>query len=135
LSSTQLNTIGPAGNLGVYLSGVCGIGHSVDKRGPIPTLIFAAACLFSGYTLIRLIYDGGETGLFATVGLPGLMLGQFLTGVGSTAGVASASNSTAKSFDKSRGLTLSLILAGLGLSAFFCTSARFDSHARVEHAG
>lgn len=119
LSSVQLNTIGPAGNLGVYLSGVCGIGTSVDRRGPVPTLVFAAVCLFSGYTLLKLFYDGGEQGLFVTLGMPGLVLAQFLTGVGSTAGVASASNATAKSFDKSRGLTLSLILAGLGLSAFF----------------
>lgn len=129
LSSTQLNTIGPAGNLGVYLSGVAGIGQSVDKRGPVPTLVFAAVCLLSGYSVIKMIYDGGGAGLFATVGLPGLMVGQFLTGVGSTAGVASASNATAKSFDKSRGSALSLILAGLGLSAFFCKLSTVQ-HAR-----
>ncbi|SCV69943.1 BQ2448_1337 [Microbotryum intermedium] len=127
LSSTQLNVIGSAGNLGktsasgVYLSGI-----------PI------------GLLVIRNIYVGGEDGLFSTIGVAGLALIEMLTGIGtytatllrldfnltfdrvsfvntsgSTAAMTAAGNAVALSFKKTRATALSLVLSGFGLSASF----------------
>ncbi|POY73791.1 hypothetical protein BMF94_3332 [Rhodotorula taiwanensis] len=104
LTSTQLNTVGAAGNLGVYLS----------------YLIIRAF-----YTTAALDDDGGSgsgsdgQGWYAVAGLPGLVAAQLLTGMGSTAGLSSVGNSVAKSFRKRRAAALSVVLSGFGLSAFF----------------
>ncbi|GAA5991877.1 hypothetical protein JCM10908_002252 [Rhodotorula pacifica] len=126
LTSTQLNTVGAAGNLGVYLSSPI-IGRIVDRNGPKPMLVFAAIALTSGYLIIRAFYttasgdaftEGGG-GWFAVAGVPGLVAAQLLTGMGSTAGLSSVGNSVAKSFRKRRAAALSVVLSGFGLSAFF----------------
>ncbi|GJN89485.1 hypothetical protein Rhopal_002471-T1 [Rhodotorula paludigena] len=124
LNSTQINSIGACGNLGVYLSSPL-IGRIVDRRGPKPTLVFAAAALCSGYLVVRAFYTTGddhESGLFARFGVPGLILAELLTGIGSTAGLSSAGNSVAKSFNKRRAAALSVVLSAFGLSAFFYSS-------------
>ncbi|KWU43288.1 hypothetical protein RHOSPDRAFT_35162 [Rhodotorula sp. JG-1b] len=129
LTSTQLNTVGAAGNLGVYLSSPV-IGRIVDKRGPKPTLVFAAIALTCGYLIIRAFYTTAQDadnlarrtdpgGWFAIAGVPGLVAAQLLTGMGSTAGLSSVGNSVAKSFRKRRAAALSVVLSGFGLSAFF----------------
>ncbi|BGP31464.1 hypothetical protein JCM10296v2_003228 [Rhodotorula toruloides] len=120
LTSTQTNAVGAAGNMGVYLSSPF-IGRIVDRRGPKPTLVFAAIALTAGYFIIRAFYLSGtaEGGLFERFGLPGLVAAEVLTGMGSTAGLSSAGNSVAKSFRKRRAAALSVVLSGFGLSAFF----------------
>ncbi|KAJ8294749.1 putative transporter mch1 [Rhodotorula toruloides] len=119
LTSTQTNAVGAAGNMGVYLSSPF-IGRIVDRRGPKPTLVFAAFALTAGYFIIRAFYLAGtaEGGLFERFGLPGLVAAELLTGMGSTAGLSSAGNSVAKSFRKRRAAALSVVLSGFGLSAF-----------------
>ncbi|SGY13392.1 BQ5605_C010g05851 [Microbotryum silenes-dioicae] len=143
LSSTQLNVIGSAGNLGVYLSGIP-IGRLVDRHGPTFLLIFSAVALSSAYLIIRSIYFGGQDGIFSAIGVPGLALMEMFTGIGtysqtrfyfglrstfdmcfvnvtgSTAALAAAGNAIALSFKKTRATALSLVLSGFGLSAFFC---------------
>ncbi|BGP39398.1 hypothetical protein JCM10449v2_003336 [Rhodotorula kratochvilovae] len=117
LSSTQTNAVGAAGNLGVYLSSPL-IGRVVDRKGPKPTLALAAVALTGGYLVIRAFYASGEDadGLFARLGVPGLILAELLTGI---AGLSSAGNSVARSFKKRRAAALSVVLSGFGLSAFF----------------
>ncbi|GAA6017273.1 hypothetical protein JCM10207_003674 [Rhodosporidiobolus poonsookiae] len=126
LTSTQTNAVGAAGNMGVYLSSPF-IGRLVDRRGPVPPLLFAAVSLFSGYLLIRSFYDGAESGagLFASLGVPGLVFAELLTGVGSTAGLSAAGNTVAKSYKKKRAAALSVVLSGFGLSAFFYSTLAF----------
>ncbi|EJU05967.1 MFS general substrate transporter [Dacryopinax primogenitus] len=117
LSSTTLNIIGAAGNLGVYLSGPFW-GYIVDKRGPSLPLLLASLFLLLGYLGIRLAYDGvlvlhggWELGMLALFG--------FCTGGGGNAGLTSAVNATAKSFhDKTRASATAIVLSGFGLSAF-----------------
>ncbi|KAI5478285.1 serine carboxypeptidase [Pseudohyphozyma bogoriensis] len=119
LSSTKTNLVGAAGNLGVYFSGPV-IGLLVDKKGPRPGLILGAVLVYLGYTIIRVLYDGGEEGLFQSWGLGGLVVGELLTGVGSNSSLTAAINGVSKSFDpKRRGSMISMVLAGFGLSAFF----------------
>ncbi|GAA5906019.1 hypothetical protein JCM8208_006319 [Rhodotorula glutinis] len=121
LSSTQTNLVGAAGNLGVYLSSPF-IGRIVDRRGPKPTLILAAVALTGGYLVVRAFYTSGDdpAGLYARLGVPGLVAAELLTGIGSTAGLSSAGNSVARSFKKRRAAALSVVLSAFGLSAFFC---------------
>ncbi|SCZ89930.1 BZ3500_MvSof-1268-A1-R1_Chr9g10645 [Microbotryum saponariae] len=145
LSSTQLNVIGSAGNLGVYLSGIP-IGRLVDRHGPTFLLIFSAVALSSAFLIVHSIYFGGQDGIFSTIGVPGLALMEMLTGIGtysqtrfhsalratsnmclanvtgSTAALAAAGNAIALSFKKTRATALSLVLSGFGLSAFFYSS-------------
>ncbi|GAA5926001.1 hypothetical protein JCM3775_005172 [Rhodotorula graminis] len=120
LSSTQTNIVGAAGNLGVYLSSPF-IGRIVDRRGPKPTLILAAVALTGGYLVVRAFYLSGHVanGLYARLGVPGLVAAELLTGIGSTAGLSSAGNSVARSFKKRRAAALSVVLSAFGLSAFF----------------
>ncbi|THU96907.1 MFS general substrate transporter [Dendrothele bispora CBS 962.96] len=121
ISHTQLNLIGLGGNVGVYLSGPFW-GSIVDKRGPRIPLLSAFLLLLIGYSGIRLIYDGGIPE--SSQSLPTILLGllimfSFMTGMGGNAGLASAINSTAKSFpDTVRGSTTGLVISGFGLSAF-----------------
>lgn len=85
-------------------------------------LLFASVAIFVGYFSIRVLYLGGEDGLFSVIGVPGLALAEFAVGAGSTAGLSGASNSVAKSYKKQRATALSLVLSAFGLSAFFCKS-------------
>ncbi|GAA5977692.1 hypothetical protein JCM11641_001380 [Rhodosporidiobolus odoratus] len=124
--------VGAAGNLGVYLSSPL-IGRIVDRKGPLPTLIFAAVALTSGYLLIRSFYLGGDdvSGPFSMFGVSGLALAEFAVGIGSTAGLSSAGNSVAKSYKKKRAAALSVVLSGFGLSAlFYSTLSSIFLHSR-----
>ncbi|GAA5866610.1 hypothetical protein JCM8547_005475 [Rhodosporidiobolus lusitaniae] len=123
LSSTQTNLVGSMGNLGVYLTSPL-IGRIVDRKGPVPTLVFALVALSAGYLVVRLFYQGGtEAGsAFDTLGVVGLAAAQFAIGAGSTAGLSSAGNSVAKSYKKKRAAALSVVLSGFGLSAFWYSS-------------
>ncbi|GAA5941718.1 uncharacterized protein JCM15063_002651 [Sporobolomyces koalae] len=120
LTSTQTNIVGAAGNLGVYLSSPF-IGRIVDRRGPRSMLILAASALTAGYLVIRAFYIGGHSrsSIFSTFGVPGLVLAELLTGIGSTAGLSAAGNTVAKAYKKRRAAALSIVLSGFGLSAFF----------------
>lgn len=70
---------------------------------------------------IRLVYDGGEDGLYSTVGLLGLCLASMATGIGSSAGLSAAVNGVSKSFGKRRGSAIAAVVSCFGLSAFACT--------------
>ncbi|GAA5906732.1 hypothetical protein JCM6882_003288 [Rhodosporidiobolus microsporus] len=123
--------------MGVYLSSPI-IGRIVDRRGPIPTLLFAAVALTSGYLLIRSFYTSADLtgGLFDRFGVTGLSLAELLVGVGSTAGLSSAGNSVAKSYKKKRAAALSVVLSGFGLSAFFySTLSSLFLHSRSSSSG
>jgi MFS family permease len=76
------------------------LGKIADAKGPRPLLIIAFIFLLSGYCGIRGIFDAGlgdaeklNKLLFCL-----LVLCSFITGVGSHAGMASAMNTTARSF-------------------------------------
>ncbi|KAG2124677.1 major facilitator superfamily domain-containing protein [Suillus clintonianus] len=119
LSHTQLNVIGLAGNVGVYLSGPAW-GRVVDSRGPRIPLITASVCLLVGYLGIKRIYDGGVGTASSFMHVVALIACTFMTGLAGNAGLAVAMNTTAKSFpEASRGTTTGLVLSGFGLSAFF----------------
>lgn len=120
LSHTQLNVIGLAGNVGVY--GTAPLwGHVVDTRGPRPLLIIGFVTLILGYTGIRHYYDAGLSGASALglVSFCTLVFLSFCSGVGGNGGLASAMNSTAKSWpDRMRATANGIVLSGFGLSAF-----------------
>ncbi|KAG1852357.1 major facilitator superfamily domain-containing protein [Suillus tomentosus] len=119
LSHTQLNVIGLAGNMGVYLSGPAW-GRVVDSKGPRIPLISAFACLLIGYLGIRGIYDNGAGTAISFMHLVILVACTFITGLAGNSGLAVAVNTTAKSFpETSRGTITGLVLSGFGLSAFF----------------
>ncbi|GAA5980617.1 hypothetical protein JCM10908_001709 [Rhodotorula pacifica] len=122
LSSLALNIVSGAGNAGVYLSGPL-LGSFVDARGPKPVLSAAATCLLVGYAGLAIMYRGGEDGLYALVGVPGLALCQIATGVGGSAGLSASLKATSQSFPSSqRGAAMAAVLACFGLSAFFYSS-------------
>jgi len=85
--------------VGVYLTGPF-LGKVVDARGPRLLLIGAFISLLSGYSGIRGIYDAGlgEATELSQVRFVLLTICSFITGVGGHAGMASAMNTTAKSF-------------------------------------
>lgn len=85
--------------VGVYLTGPF-LGKIVDARGPRLLLIGAFISLLSGYSGIRGIYDAGlgEAAELSRVRFVLLVICSFITGVGGHAGMASAMNTTAKSF-------------------------------------
>ncbi|KAG1740293.1 major facilitator superfamily domain-containing protein [Suillus lakei] len=119
LSHTQLNVIGLAGNVGVYLSGPAW-GRVVDSKGPRIPLISASVCLLIGYLGIKRIYDDGAGTTISFMHIAILIACGFMTGLAGNAGLAVAINTTAKSFpETSRGTTTGLVLSGFGLSAFF----------------
>ncbi|KAK4704321.1 hypothetical protein P7C70_g1889, partial [Phenoliferia sp. Uapishka_3] len=98
LSVTQLNVVSTSANLGMYLTGSIA-GPIIDSRGPRIVLFFSALVLFTGWTLMRAFYDGGQEGmLFSHLGVPGVAFAQMLTGVGSSLGNGSAVNGVARSF-------------------------------------
>lgn len=122
LSSLALNIVSGAGNAGVYLSGPV-LGSFVDARGPKPVLSSAALCLLLGYAGLATMYRGGEDGLYALVGVPGLALCQVATGIGGSAGLSASLKATSQSFPSSqRGAAMAAVLACFGLSAFFYSS-------------
>ncbi|EGN92319.1 hypothetical protein SERLA73DRAFT_191271 [Serpula lacrymans var. lacrymans S7.3] len=122
LSHTQLNVIGLAGNMGVYSSGPIW-GRIVDGRGPRIPLIGAFGFLLMGYIGIKRVFDVGVPSNDISISIFSiiiLVVCGFMTGLGGNAGLASAINTTAKSFpDKARASTTGLVLSGFGLSAFY----------------
>ncbi|SCV71423.1 BQ2448_3011 [Microbotryum intermedium] len=119
LNSKQLNIIGASGNAGVYLSGPF-LGIIVDRKGPRLPLFLAAICLLVGYSYVKAIYAGGDSGLFASLGITGLALAELATGIGSSAGLSSAVNGTSKAFSpQRRGSSIAAVVSCFGLSAFF----------------
>ncbi|GAA5976811.1 hypothetical protein JCM11641_000878 [Rhodosporidiobolus odoratus] len=128
LSSLAINAVGAAGNAGVYLSGPL-VGLVVDSRGPRIVLLGAAACLAVGYFGLYALYAGGEDGLYATWGLPGLAICQILAGTGGSAALSAAVKATSLSFSKAkRGAAMATVLSCFGLSAFFYSTL---SHANL----
>lgn len=51
---------------------------------------------------MRAFYDGGQSGIFSMLGVPGVAFAQLLTGVGSSMGNGSAVNGVARSFTVKR---------------------------------
>ncbi|KAI5985529.1 major facilitator superfamily domain-containing protein [Pisolithus albus] len=102
ISHTQLNVVGLAGNVGVFASGPIW-GRIVDSRGPRIPLIGAFLCFLAGYTGIKRMYDAGtDSGTsISAAHFTLLVVCGLLTGLGANAGIASAINTTAKSFPAS----------------------------------
>ena len=118
------------------------VGKVVDAKGPRPLLIAAFIFLLSGYTGIRGVFDAGlgEEAKLSELHLVLLVTCSFITGVGGHAGMASAMNTTAKTFPDhfvsfafiisylsiltaiQRAIVVGLVMAGFGLSAFFFSS-------------
>lgn len=120
ISHTQLNVVGLAGNVGVFASGPIW-GRIVDSRGPRIPLIGAFLCFLAGYTGIKRMYDAGtDSGTsISAAHFTLLVVCGLLTGLGANAGIASAINTTAKSFPPSaHATTTGLVQSGFGLSAF-----------------
>jgi MFS family permease len=135
LTSTQLNLIGIAGNLGVYTSGpIWGI--FIDRNGPRGVLACAAGLVLAGYGGIRYLYlSGGTTEKKASTGTVwALALCMLMTGYAASAGLNSSLNTVARSFPSSSRATASgITLAGFGLSAFlFSTLAHVVFPGRIE---
>ncbi|PKI85540.1 hypothetical protein MVES_000104 [Malassezia vespertilionis] len=113
LSSTQLNVLGLAGNLGMYVSGPIW-GRRIDHVGPHGVILCGAAMVLLGYGMLAVAYRG------AWVNCPIWVLALFMlmTGVGNSAGNNSAINVQAKSWGGSRrGSAMALVLSMFGLSA------------------
>ncbi|KIK22462.1 hypothetical protein PISMIDRAFT_102428 [Pisolithus microcarpus 441] len=120
ISHTQLNVVGLAGNVGVFASGPIW-GRIVDSRGPRIPLIGAFMCFLAGYTGMKRMYDAGtDSGTsISAAHFTLLVVCGLLTGLGANAGIASAINTTAKSFPASaHATTTGLVQSGFGLSAF-----------------
>ncbi|KAI6160927.1 major facilitator superfamily domain-containing protein [Pisolithus thermaeus] len=120
ISHTQLNVVGLAANFGIYVSGPIW-GRIVDSRGPRIPLTTAFVCFLVGYAGMKRMYDEGtDSGTsISPAHFALLVICSLLTGLGANAGLASAVNSTAKSFPEwARATTVSLVFSGLGLSAF-----------------
>lgn len=118
LTSTRLNAIGLAGNLGMYLSSPF-LGKLADRYGPTLPLLGAATAISSGYGLLSLIFSSpfqpGALGL--------AILANLLVGIGSSAANSCAVTGIATVFDPiHRATALGSVLAGFGLSAFFWTT-------------
>jgi MFS family permease len=85
--------------VGVYMTGPF-VGRIVDAKGPRPLLIAAFIFLLSGYSGIRGIFDAGlgDATKLSKLHLVLLVVCSFITGVGAHAGMASAMNTTARTF-------------------------------------
>ncbi|KAF8075793.1 major facilitator superfamily domain-containing protein [Lyophyllum atratum] len=133
ISHTQLNVVGIAGNIGVYISGPVW-GRIVDLRGPRILLASAFILLLAGYSGARHIFDSGipaSSTTISTFTFSVLVFCKAMTGAGSNGGLMSAVNSTAKTFpDKARATATGIVLSGLGISAFL-----FSTIFRVEFPG
>ncbi|PCH41731.1 MFS general substrate transporter [Wolfiporia cocos MD-104 SS10] len=121
LSHTQLNIIGLSGNIGVYGSAPIW-GRIVDTRGPRGLLVMGFFALIIGYNGIRHFYDKGlpeGSSSLSLFGICSLVFFGLLTGLGGNGGLASAMNSTAKSWpDRARATMNGVVISGFGLSAF-----------------
>ncbi|KAI0337334.1 MFS general substrate transporter [Trametopsis cervina] len=121
LSHTQQNIVGLSGNIGVYATAPIW-GVIVDSRGPKPLLLLAFFSLLIGYNGMRHFFDAGLPEGATDISLLSfcaLVVCGFLTGIGGNGGLASAMNSTAKSFPEgSRATVTGLVISGFGLSAF-----------------
>jgi MFS family permease len=123
LSSTQLNLIGIAGNLGVYTSGpVWGV--FIDRNGPRGVLCWGMGLIFAGYGGIRWLYLSSPAASpthdpASSKMVLALATCMLMTGYAASAGLNSSLNTVARSFPSSSRATASgITLAGFGLSAF-----------------
>ncbi|KAF8601277.1 MFS general substrate transporter [Ceratobasidium sp. AG-I] len=121
LSSTQLNIIGIAGNVGVYLfAPLCG--WVVDGWGPKRPLYIASGFLVFGYGGIRYLFTNappappnGGSGLVLMISLF-----TFVTGLAGCTGIGSAGNAIVKSSTpRWRAGMIGVVNSAFGLSAFF----------------
>jgi MFS family permease len=100
ITHTQLNVVGLAGNVGVYLSGPIW-GRIVDTRGPRILLVGAFICLLTGYSGIRYLFNAGVASPdspLSPLHFGMLVVCSLMTGAGGSGGLAASMNSTAKSF-------------------------------------
>ncbi|KAK4041185.1 major facilitator superfamily domain-containing protein [Parachaetomium inaequale] len=112
LTTTEINLIGLAGNMGMYSMGVP-VGLFVDHRGPRPAVIAGALCLGIGYVPFRTAFET------ASGSVPVLCLFAFLTGFGGCMAFAAAVKTSALNWPHHRGTATAFPLAAFGLSAFF----------------
>lgn len=114
LSSTQLNVLGLAGNLGMYMSGPLW-GTWIDRAGPYGAVLSGAFLVFSGYGMLSRAHK------YEWTEVPVSFLAFFClcTGLGNSAGNNAAINVQAKSWsEEKRGTAMALVLSAFGLSAF-----------------
>ncbi|KAK4238626.1 major facilitator superfamily domain-containing protein [Achaetomium macrosporum] len=112
LTTTEINLIGLAGNMGMYSMGVP-VGLFVDHRGPRPAVIGGALCLGVGYAPFRAAYET------ASGSVPVLCFFAFLTGLGSCMAFSASVKTSALNWPHHRGTATAFPLAAFGLSAFF----------------
>lgn len=112
LTTTEINLIGLAGNMGMYSLGVP-VGLFVDHRGPRPAVLAGALCLGVGYVPFRAAYET------ASGSVPILCFFAFLTGLGGCMAFAAAVKTSALNWPHHRGTATAFPLAAFGLSAFF----------------
>jgi hypothetical protein len=112
LTTTEINLIGLAGNMGMYSMGVP-VGLFVDHRGPRPAVIAGALCLGIGYVPFRTAFET------ASGSVPVLCFFAFLTGFGGCMAFAAAVKTSALNWPHHRGTATAFPLAAFGLSAFF----------------
>ncbi|KAK4685150.1 hypothetical protein P7C73_g5008, partial [Tremellales sp. Uapishka_1] len=124
ITSTQVNLVGLAGNVGMYLSGPLW-GKIVDARGSRIPLLIAGLLNLAGYSLLHAFYTG-TIPIRSAPGSPVLPINFTLmcltltmTGFGGSAGLSASMNAVAKSYpDATRASASGMVLAGFGLSAF-----------------
>ncbi|KAK4157256.1 major facilitator superfamily domain-containing protein [Chaetomidium leptoderma] len=112
LTTTEINLIGLAGNMGMYSLGIP-VGLFVDTRGPRPAVIAGALSLGIGYVPFRTAYET------ASGSVPVLCIFAFLTGLGGCMAFAAAVKTSALNWPDHRGTATAFPLAAFGLSAFF----------------
>ncbi|KAH9469387.1 hypothetical protein Pst134EA_009908 [Puccinia striiformis f. sp. tritici] len=118
LSSTTLNLIGIAGNLGMYISSPI-VGRIIDRYGTMKPLLVGMILISIGYNTLHELYMNPETRLKIVL----TSMGNMLIGIGSSIANSCAITGTASVFDsKYRATAMGTVLAGFGLSAFFWTS-------------
>ncbi|WFD32533.1 hypothetical protein MSPP1_003581 [Malassezia sp. CBS 17886] len=122
LTSTQLNILGLAGNLGMYLSGPMW-GAWVDRKGPhngqwpltCSVIIVGGILAAGGYAFLALSYHFQ----WQTIPLALLAVALLMTGMGNSAGNNAALNVQARNWGGDRrGTAMAATLAAFGLSAF-----------------
>nr|POE61070.1 putative membrane protein [Quercus suber] len=119
LSSTQINLIGNAGNIGMYAMGIPG-GFLIDRRGPRWGVVAGVIALACGYFPLRSAYVYGAREDRWGVGW--LCLFGLLTGVGSCTAFSAALKVSATNWPRHRGTATAFPLSAFGLSAFFYTA-------------
>lgn len=114
LSSTQLNVLGLAGNMGMYMSGPLW-GRWIDKSGPHGAVLVGALLVLSGYGMVSRAYKHEWHDMPVAI----LAIFCMLTGLGNSAGNNAAINVQAKNWTGThRGSAMALVLSAFGLSAF-----------------